>query len=545
MPKTITADALKTLIRSQRTDGGELALMDLREEGVFSRCHLFHARSLPLSRLELNLRTMVPRRATPLVLMDAGGEAGGGEGVAAEAATKLAAFGYSDVTVLEGGVAAWQAAGYEIFSGVNVPSKAFGEVVEIAYDTPHLAATEVQALRESGANMVILDSRPYGEYHKMSIPGGIDSPGAELAYRVHDVAPDPETLVVVNCAGRTRSIIGCQSLVNAGIPNKLAALKDGTMGWHLAGLELAHGAEDRAADPSPEGLAKAKASAARVAARFGVRYIDRDQLAAWQVEVEAETRTLYLLDVRLPEEYAAGHLPGSRSAPGGQLVQATDEYVGVLGARLVLVDDSGVRATMTASWLIQMGWKDVAVLREGLSGDLSTVPEGREVLGLPKPAFEGVTAHEVKAILDSGEPAAVIDLATSLDYRAGHIPGAAWGLRSRFAGLRTALATYGLIVLASADAELAQLAAADLQAEMPQVIIRLLQGGTPAWAAAGLPLEEGMTWPLGPSDDVWYKPYENEGAVEDDMRDYLTWEIALVEQLERDGDAGFQIFKPS
>ena len=82
----------------------------------------------------------------------------------------------------------------------------------------------------------------------------------------------------------------------------------------------------------------------------------------------------------------------------------------------------------------------------------------------------------------------------------------------------------------------------DLQAELPHVIIRLLAGGTAAWAAAGLPLETGMTWPLSETDDLWYKPYENEGAVEQEMRDYLTWEIALVEQIERDGDAGFLVF---
>ena len=36
------------------------------------------------------------------------------------------------------------------------------------------------------------------------------------------------------------------------------------------------------------------------------------------------SRTTYLFDVRLREAYRAGHLPGSLSAPGGQLVQATD-----------------------------------------------------------------------------------------------------------------------------------------------------------------------------------------------------------------------------
>ena len=535
MMRSITAGDLKRLIGEVVRGSGELALLDLREEGPFSQCHLFHARSLPLSRLELMIRRQVPRLATPLVLLDAAGE-----DLAQRAAEKLTSFGYGDIAVLEGGVEAWQAAGYEVFSGVNVPSKAFGEIVELTCGTPHLPASEVQALKDCGTDMVILDSRPYDEYHRMNIPGGIDTPGAELAYRVHDLAPDPETLVVVNCAGRTRSIIGAQSLVNAGIPNRVAALKDGTMGWHLAGLELAHGSEARAPDPSPEGLAKAQAAAARVAERFGVRTIDRSQLAAWQAE--ADERSLYLLDVRSPEEFQAAHLSGSQSAPGGQLIQATDEYVGVLGARLVLIDDTKVRATMTASWLIQLGWRSVAVLEDGLSGELESGSPAREVVGLPADGFEAVSALELRAILDSGEPAAVIDLASSLAYREGHIPGAAWGLRSRFAGLKPALAPYGLIVLASEDADLAQLAAADLQAELPQVIVRLLEGGTTAWRDAGLPLEEGMTWPLGPTDDRWYKPYENEGAVEQEMRDYLTWEVALVEQVERDGDAGFRLF---
>jgi rhodanese-related sulfurtransferase len=529
--KRLSAEALKARLRA----GGELALLDLREEGLFSQAHLFHARSLPFGRLELKIRHAMPRWATPMVLLDAEGE-----GLALRAAEKLKGFGYSDIAVLDGGVKAWEAAGFEIFSGVNVPSKAFGEFVEITYGTPHLTASEVKAKSDAGADMVILDSRPFGEYHNMNIPGGIDTPGAELAYRVHDLAPDPETLVVVNCAGRTRSIIGAQSLINAGIPNRVAALKDGTMGWHLAGLDLDHGQEARAPAPSPAGLAKVAAAAARVAERFGVKHITMQELEAWQAE--AGERTLYLLDVRAPEEFAAGHLPGSRSAPGGQLVQASDEYIGVLGARLVLIDDTGLRATMTASWLIQMGWRHVAVLEGGLAGPLETGVEEREILGLEGAGFETVTAHEVRAILDSGEPAAVIDLATSLAYRAGHIPGAAWGLRSRFAGLRPALATFGLLILAAEDAALGQLAAADLQAELPKVIIRLLAGGTTAWRDAGLPLETGMTWPLSATDDVWYKPYENEGAVEQEMRDYLTWEIALVEQIERDGDAGFLVF---
>ena len=365
----LSAQDLKQRIRA----GDELALLDLREEGPFSKAHLFHARSMPLSRLELRVAAALPRRGVPIVAMD-----GEGEGLAERGAKRLAALGYGNLAVLDGGLAAWVAAGYEVFSGINVPSKAFGEIVEQTCGTPHIAASDLKALIDEGRAPVILDSRPFEEFHTMSIPGGIDTPGAELVYRVHDLVADPETPVVVNCAGRTRSIIGAQSLINAGLPNPVMALENGTMGWQLAGLTLDHGQDRRAPVPSVAGLEKAKAAAAGVAERFGVRRITMEGLADWQAE--AEVRTLYLLDVRTPEEFEAGHLPGSRSAPGGQLVQASDEYLGVLGARIVLIDDTGVRATMTASWLLQMGWTEVAVLEGGLQGPLESGPVRAEIL---------------------------------------------------------------------------------------------------------------------------------------------------------------------
>ncbi len=364
----LAASDLKALLRGR----DELAILDLREEGVFAEGHLLYAASLPLSRLELRLDALVPRRETRIVLCD------DDDGLAPRAAAKLMRFGYRNLAVLAGGVPAWRQAGLELFSGVHVPSKAFGEFIEHAAGTPRLAAEEVKALMDRGADMVVLDSRPMDEYRKMSIPGGIDCPGAELVYRFHDVVRSPETLVVVNCAGRTRSIIGAQSLINAGVPNRVVALKNGTMGWHLAGFALAEGKTDHAPDPTPAGLARSQAAAARVAERAGIAIIDRDTLQRFRRE--HKERTLYLFDVRTPEEYAAGHLAGARSAPGGQLVQATDAYMATLNARVVLVDSDGVRARMTASWLKQMGLAEVYVL-DRAEGLVETGPEPLRIFG--------------------------------------------------------------------------------------------------------------------------------------------------------------------
>src|SRR5437763_532086 len=346
-------------LRRRYQAGGEIAIVDAREEGVFHERHLLMASCVPLSRLELIAPGLLPRRAAPVVVCD------DGEGLAERAAARLREGGYTDVSVLEGGVTAWEAAGFPVYSGVHVPSKAFAEVVEHEYGTPWISAEELAERQKRGEPIAIFDSRSYEEYHSNTIPGAISVPGAELVYRFRELVPSPDTFVVVNGGGRTRSISGAQSLIDAGVPNRVVSLKDGTMAWHLAGLGVVSGATGRAPEVSAEGVAAARQRAEAVARRYGVPVIDRAKLAEWRRE--ADRRTLYVMDVRDPAEYLAGHLPGSSMAPGGQLAQETDSWLGVWGARVVLVDDTGVRARMTASWLRRMGW-DAAVLEGGLDG---------------------------------------------------------------------------------------------------------------------------------------------------------------------------------
>jgi rhodanese-related sulfurtransferase len=527
--RAIAATHLKKLLH----DGGELAVLDVREEGVFAKRHLLLAASAPLSRLEIRAPLIVPRRSTRVVLCD------GNEGLAQRAAAVLIRNGYTDVMVLDGGVDAWAAAGYEVYSGINVPSKAFGEFVEHQENTPRMPAQEIKARVDAGESVVILDSRPLAEYAKMSIPGGIDCPGAELAFRAHDLIPSPDTLVVVNCAGRTRSIIGAQSLINAGIANRVVALKDGTMGWHLAGFELARGRDQCAPLPTPAGLAAARKAAARVAKRFGVRYIDVATVA--QFAREMDRRTLYLFDVRSPEEFAAGHLHSTVNAPGGQLVQTTDAFAATRNARIVLIDDHGVRATMTASWLIQMGWQDVYVVENALeSGALYKGDPSAEVLGLGQIWPDFITPHELEREIAAGS-ATVIDFETSLRYRDAHIPGAWLAIRANLAANLAAVPPAKLLVLTSTDGIIAQLAAPEAM-QCTNMPVKVLQGGTAAWRIAGLPLENGLTRLADKTDDVWYRPYDRTENVEEAMQDYLTWEVNLVKQIERDDDVAFHTF---
>jgi rhodanese-related sulfurtransferase len=358
-------------------------------------------------------------------------------------------------------------------------------------------------------------------------------PGAELVYRFEELVRSKDTFVVVNCGGRTRSIIGAQSLIDAGVPNRVVSLKDGTMAWHLAGLGVAAGATARAPEVSAEGVTAARQRADAVARRYGVPVIDCETLAEWRRE--ADQRTLYVMDVRDPAEYRAGHLPGSVMAPGGQLVQETDSWLGVWGARVVLVDDTGVRARMTASWLGRMGW-DAAVLEGGFEGvelERGTPAVKSDIFPLDGPEPATRQPSELQA-----NPGVVVDLALSRQHRQGHIPGAWFAIRARLAEALEKLPAQGDLVLTSEDGKIARYAAAELRTCRP---VKVLAGGTSAWRAAGLPLEAGMGPLASEPDDVALSARDRPADRERYMRAYLAWEIDLVNQIGRDEDCRFRV----
>jgi rhodanese-related sulfurtransferase len=510
-------------------DGGEFALVDVREELIFSQNHLLLARSVPLSRFELKFRALVPRRGTRIVLCD------DDDGLAARAAAILARNGYGDVGILTGGVAGWSAAGFELFSGVYVPSKAFGEYVEHTDGTPNITAPELEKLIREGADLVVLDSRPFDEYSRVSIPTSTNVPGAELVLRAREIAPSPATTVVVNCAGRTRSIIGAQSLINAGLPNKVMALRNGTMGWSLAGLTPDSGKNRRAPDVSQTTLDWAQNAARRVAESCGVKRIDGGTLEAWRNDA---SRTLYVFDVRDPAEYEAGHVPGARSAPGGQLVQATDQYVGTFGARIVLVDDLDVRAAMTGSWLRQMGYAEVFML--GAVG-LETGFPAPPLLEVDMPRDAAIDCAGLRELL-AREAATVIDLSISRDYLSAHIPGAWFAIRTRLDLAFKKIASGNTVVLTSEDGVLASLAVAEARA-LTYRPVHYLDGGNAAWRAAGQPFSTDAKM-ADEAVDQWRKPYERSGNTKAMMQEYLDWEVDLLPRIKRDGSLQFERFRP-
>jgi len=519
MTQSIDAKTLKLWLHN----GAELALLDVREDGQFGEGHLFFATSVPYSRLELNAGRLIPRLNTRIVVHDDGDDA-----LANRAIGRLAAMGYSNLHLFAGGTRAWAAAGFQLYKGVNLPSKTFGELVEHAYDTPRVSVTELDAMLKRGDDVVVLDGRPWTEYTQMSIPSGICCPNGELAYRVGKIVTNPKTKIVVNCAGRTRSILGAQTLRNFGVPNPVYALENGTQGWLLADLELDRGATRKYPNVKPGAeLPELQAKARALAERHGVKFVNAATVTTW---LQDETRNVFLCDVRTPEEFAAGSIAGAQHTPGGQFIQATDQHVGVRNARIVLFDAELVRAPVCASWLAQMS-HDVYVLNEGMAAAVK-IPNG------PQPRLPVLSAIAPGALREFMSKGAILDLRSSAAYRKEHVEGASWAIRPR---LDVAAGAGKPVAIIADDAALAQLAAIDLL-EQGVKEIRIVSAGLPACQAAGLPV---VSTPDLPADseriDFLYFVHDRHAGNKVAMRGYLAWETGLLKQLDDQERSSFRL----
>lgn len=523
MKEKLISEVQASVLKSWLHDGDEIALLDVREAGQFGEAHLFLAIPLPYSRLELDVRRLVPRLTTRMVLVDETGH-----DVALLAAQRLSAMGYTQVHILKAGIKGWADAGYEVFAGVNVPSKAFGELAEVHFGTPHISAIELSEKLSRGDDVIVLDGRPVAEFHKMSIPGATCCPNGELALRIDELVASPRTQIVVNCAGRTRSIVGAQTLINLGIPNLVRALENGTQGWYLNDLTLEHGA-DRclpALDANTD-LRDRVQRAQRLADRFEIQRIDLDILSRWQAE---SARTTYVCDVRTPAEMKARPIAGADPAPGGQLIQATDQYMATRAARVVLVDDDDVRAPVIATWLYMLGW-DVAILP---SKYVSYLEEGASESRQTQTQDDGcvrISASQARALRE--QDVLFLDMRSSMQYRHSHIVGSNWVVRPKVGSLLQSLAVLPEpVVLVANECESAGLVRKDLIEFGVKHVYCCTENPT-MWSSAGLEVE---STPDNPPDseciDYLFFVHDRHDGNKQAARQYLAWETNLISQLD-------------
>lgn len=522
MADRLSPAALSSLL----TGSSQFALIDVREPGEYNSTHIPNSSLIPRPQLEFQMSTAVPVQNVRIAVCD------DDERRANLAAATLERMGYTNVAVLAGGINRWTTQGYPTEWGSNVISKEFGEKTEVLHHVPEIEATELHERIARGDKLVILDTRTPEEYQRFCIPGGRNVPGGELALRITDITKDlaKDTTVIVNCAGRTRSIIGTRVLQRMGLGN-VYGLKNGTSGWLLAGYELETGADRLDLPvPSPAGLAAAEAYADRLAREDGVRSLDIPTLQAMLGRRDRDTA--YCIDVRTLQEYEQGHIPGFRWFPGGQVVQRSDDVLVVKHCPVVFACDKKARATVVASWYRQFGFEEVYAVQGGTTAWAAAGLALEHGIAEPMPFGLAQAREHVQFLspqeLQTSQTPVVLCVDTSQDFASGHVPGARWvprgWLECQIGDLVASRETP--IAVTSHDGRNATLAGATLT-EMGYQHVAVLEGGMVAWRRAGLPIEEGLSGVMRPPTDTVLSGPDRSFA---DMVHYLRWETALGEK---------------
>tara|TARA_R110000787_G_scaffold131798_12_gene243918 strand:+ start:16412 stop:18025 length:1614 start_codon:yes stop_codon:yes gene_type:complete len=507
------------------------ALFDVREMGESQKGHIPGATFLPRRMIELRLRELLSAPKTRIVVYDDGGE----DGRALHAAKTLSGFGYENVSVLDGGLQFWQAAGYEVATGWNVPCKDFGERLLVSSQVPYINSDDLAGRIEAGENIGVFDVRTPQEYTEGSLPVSTSAPSFDWTLHVDDWARDYDG-VVIHCAGRTRSIFGTETGRLLGMKN-LWALENGTMGWRLSDRDLASCQDRMLPLPSVDSIANVRERALDLARAEGAGIISPSALSQ-RLESRLE-KPIYIFDTRDVAAFKTGHIGSSILLPGGQACQRADDFAAVPDADIVFVDDNDSRAGTTAYWYRRMGFRNVFVLDGGVAAWRSAglpIETGRgrkPPLGLveAQAAAPACSLESLSAALERKQPPVVIDVGKSGDYKACHVKGAQLIPRGYLEDrIADAASPAQPIVITARDPAQAAFAAAALVG-MGYADVCWLNAPGKTWPD-GISTESGSSGTDALVEDTLAIPYKK---TKKEMVEYLEWEEKLGEKYKNTG----------
>lgn len=522
-PATISTDELAARLTVRREV--PLAVVDVRERWEFSDGHVPDSSPLPRGQLEMLAPPALPDRSTCIVLVSSHGER------ARQAALTLRDLGYANVLCLAGGLAAWRSAGQPIATGWGAPGKRLGE--QMAHATADLQADAAEVARWcAGGEALVIDIRPRWEHEQGHVPGAYHVPAGELPLHAATIAAATAQgryrHVVTHCAGRTRGIAAAALLRELGVAGAVA-LRNGCMGWLLDGRTLEFGPTAAlSSSPAPVDAA--------IAARASISPAQRIDVATLLARFERQ-ESFYAVDVRLPDAYCAGHVPGSVSLPAGQVLLESEAVLPVAALPVVVIGANDVQADWAASHLRLLGWRDVSVLAGGVDawGASRALARGLDA------AWTVTTTVPRELEISPGEwqrdPARwdVLDVRSVGEWGIAHLPDSRCVPRGSLERVLPELqGSAQPLLLVSSRGVRASLAAQTLRSLLAgRREVRVLAGGLQAVRAAGMRLIEdapdssmaSRDTPGRVSAAVWRMPLERTRPL---MLRYLAWEEALV-----------------
>ena len=519
MTLKVNAETLKSWL----SDKDEIAFIDVREIGQHTKGHPFFSISIPYSLFELNLEILIPNKKTKVILLDQN------DGISILAYKAATLIGYSNLFILEEGVNGWINAGYKLFDGINVPSKSFGELIEQYFHTPSITAKELNKKQKNNENCIVIDGRPFDEYQKMSIPNSICCPNGELAYRVSSHVKDINTEIIINCAGRTRSIIGAQTLIDLGISNKVKALENGTQGWFLSDLCLDHNKNDFLdVRPDDTELKKIQNKIFKLLIKHSINLIDFSKA---QELILDKNKSTFIFNVTNSNK----NMNSIRHVPGGQLVQATDKYIGVWKATVILVDDGDlIRAGTTAIWLKKMGYQ-VHVLKKEII-NINTLKFKNKFLLKEKKLniFEIEKFNNFKNTI-------LYDIRSSENFMKIRIKNSIWLNRANLRKVK--IKKQQQIIIITDEFDKARLVINDIEEMNLGCVISLYK-----WKEnelinhSNIIDNKPILFPKKDCIDFNFHTYKRHKGSKSHANQYLKWEIGLINKMDKQELSFFNIF---
>ena len=519
MTLKIHAETLKSWL----SDKDEIAFIDVREIGQHTKGHPFFSISIPYSLFELNLEILIPNKKTKMILLDQN------DGISILAYKAATLIGYSNIFILEEGVNGWINSGYKLFDGINVPSKSFGELIEKHFHTPSITAKELNEKQKNNENCIVIDGRPFDEYQNMSIPNSICCPNGELAYSVSSHVKDINTEIIINCAGRTRSIIGAQTLIDLGISNKVKALENGTQGWFLSDLCLDHNKNDFLdVRPDDTELKKIQNKIFKLLIKHSINLIDFSKA---QELILHKNKSTFIFNVTNSNK----NMNSIRHVPGGQLVQATDKYIGVWKATVILVDDGDlIRAGTTAIWLKKMGYQ-VHVLKKEII-NINTLKFKNKFLLKEKE----INIFEIKKF-NNFKNTILYDIRSSENFMKIRIKNSIWLNRANLRKVK--IKKQQQIIIITDEFDKARLVINDIEEMNLGCVISLYK-----WKEnelinhSNIIDNKPILFPKKDCIDFNFHTYKRHKGSKSHANQYLKWEIGLINKMDKQELSFFNIF---
>lgn len=284
------------------------------------------------------------------------------------AMTMLFANGYTDVSSLQGGFAAWKDAGYATLGGEPTLADNYSTMLSEMAGYNTVKAEDLLVELAEDTPPFLLDVRSTEEVQTNGhIEGATLVPLNELAQHL-DLLPSFDTPIVTYCGSGWRATIAMTALHGMGWTN-VRALKTTFADWVAAGNPVVEGL------PEPmvldvvqvgEGLTAPVDTAVNIAKETSWGGKAADALNADLVEKP----DLILIDVRTPEEVAENGVIAVEgqdlmTIPLADFIADSAMWPANKDAEIVVYCGSGHRSTMAMTMLLTEGYTNVTSLKGG------------------------------------------------------------------------------------------------------------------------------------------------------------------------------------